>query len=204
MIQLIAGLLVLLATVSALADQPVVGARDGRPAATGWALERDVESPSYAVIEPASTNLNIDSLVLSCEQGPQRRGLQLRLYLSGSGPLAARSGASLNDDPTVDLAIDKRSHAAQLLFADDFVVVADAADGPLPLLSDSLLDALQTGRRMELRVPLARAAHARTSAFTSMAVVDLQAGPGGAAIAELRRCARGADPRFAERVGHSL
>src|SRR5262249_49035483 len=163
-------------------------------AATGWQLERDVATPSYAVIEPASANLNIDSLVLSCEQGPQRRGLQLRLYLSGSGPLAALSGASLKDDPTVDLAIDKRSHAAELVSADVSVVWGHAADGPLPLLSDTLVDALQTGHRMELRLPLARAAQGRTSVFSSMAVVDLQAGLGSAAIAQLRRCASGPDP----------
>jgi len=200
MSQLIAALLVLLATVSALAAEPVAGAMTARPGATGWALERDVATPSYAVIEPASTALNIDSLVLSCEQGPHRRGLQLRLYLSGAGPLAPRSGATLKDDATVDLAIDNRSHAAQLLYADDFVVVADAADGSLPLLSDTLLDALQMGRRMELRFLIARAAHGRTPAFDSMAVVHLQAGPGGAAVADLRRCASGPDPQFAERV----
>ena len=63
---------------------------NGQPSTpgVGWELERDVETPSYAVTEPSSTNLNIDSVVLSCEQGASRRGLQLRLYLSGEGPLA--------------------------------------------------------------------------------------------------------------------
>src|SRR5262249_8447671 len=90
MSQLIAALLVLLATVSALAAEPVAGAMSARPGATGWALERDVATPSYAVIEPASTALNIDSLVLSCEQGPHRRGPAARALSSGSGP--ARAG----------------------------------------------------------------------------------------------------------------
>jgi hypothetical protein len=160
------------------------------------------------MIEPASTDLNIDSLVLSCEQGPHRRGLQLRLYLSGIGlsgigPLAPRSAGDPKDDPTVEFAIDDMSHAVQLLFADDFVVVADSADGAMPLLSDTLLDALQAGRRMELRFHLVEVAHGRTPAFDSTAVVDLQAGPGGAAVAALRRCAGEPDLRFAVTAGRA-
>ena len=62
--------------------------------AAGWALEANVRDPSYAVTEPTSTNLNIDVVVLTCEQGTARRGLQLRLYLSGTGPLARRCGRS--------------------------------------------------------------------------------------------------------------
>jgi hypothetical protein len=31
----------------------------------GWGLEQEVEPPSYAVIDPVSTNLNIDSVVLA-------------------------------------------------------------------------------------------------------------------------------------------
>ena len=86
-----------------LASPSVAGTADTPSTAVGWELERDVETPSYAVTEPASTNLNIDSVVLSCEQGPSRRGLQLRLYLSGAGPLAPLgSGKDLKDDPTVD------------------------------------------------------------------------------------------------------
>ena len=64
-----------------------LSAINGHAMASGWELERDVETPSYAVIEPESTDLNIDSLVLSCEQGPLRRGLQLRLYPSVPGTL---------------------------------------------------------------------------------------------------------------------
>ena len=166
----------------------------------GWELERDVEVPSYAVTEPASTNLNIDSVVLSCEQGPSRRGLQLRLYLAGEGPLAplgARKG--LKDDPTVDLIVDGLNHSAQLLFADDFVVVADTADRGMPLLSDALLDRLQAGRRLELRFQLVKVTHGQAPAFDGIAVVDLQAGRGGAAVAVVRRCAGelSANERFA-------
>src|SRR4051794_22351148 len=116
-----------------------------------WELERNVETPSYAVIEPESTDLNIDSLVLSCEQGPLRRGLQLRLYPSGPGTLYPQDTGDSTADPTVELAIDGASYVVQVLFADTFAVVADSADGVMPMLSHTLLDALQAGERMELR-----------------------------------------------------
>jgi hypothetical protein len=76
-----------------------------------------------------------------------------------------------------------------LLFADDFVVVADFTDGLMPILSGALLDALQAGRRMELQFQLLQGTHGQTPAFDGIAVVDLQAGPGGAAVAAVRRCA---------------
>jgi hypothetical protein len=185
----IVGLLASLAMVCAPAGQSVAGTPDGRIPAPGWELERDVEAPSYALAEPANTDLNVDSLVLSCEQGPRRRGLQLRLYLSEVGPLAPRGAVELRDDPTVELAIDDVSHAAQLLFADDFVVVADSTDGAMALLSDTLLDALQGGRRMELRFRLVNAARGPAPPFDGIVAVDLQAGPGRAAVAAVRRCA---------------
>jgi hypothetical protein len=171
-----------------LACQSLAGTTDTRSPVVGWELERDVEKPSYAVTRPVSTDLNIDSVVLSCEQGPGRRGLQLRLYLLGDGPLAPlRGGKDLEDYPTVDLTVDGSSHFAQLLFADVFVVVADTADGPMPLLSDALLDVLQAGLRMELRFKLGTTARGEQP-IDSIAVVDLQTGQGGAAVSAVRRC----------------
>ena len=102
--------------------------------AAGWELERGVETPSYALIEPESRNLNVDSLVLSCEQGPFRRGLQLRLYPSGPGTLFPQNTGDLKADPTVELAIDGASYVVQVLFADTFAVVADSADGVMQRL----------------------------------------------------------------------
>ena len=190
MFRSIGGLLGSLGVLIGLTCQCIAGTADTRSPALGWELERDVETPSYAVTQPASTDLNIDSIVLSCEQGPSRRGLQLRLYLSGDRPLAPLgAGKDLEDDPTVDLIIDGLSHFAQLLFADVFVVVADTADGAMPLLSDAVLDVLQTGRRMELRFRLVKVPHGQAPAFDGFAVVDLQAGRGGAAVAAVRRCA---------------
>lgn len=165
----------------------------------GWALESNVSSPSYAVVEPASTDLNVDTVVLSCEQGPARRGLQLRLYLSGAGPLAPKAGtAALKDDPKVELSIDGVSQTADLLFADDFVVVADTADGTMPLLSDALVEKLQTGRQLELKFDLVQEPRGQAPSFDGSAVVDLQAGPGGRAVAAVRRCTDQSTQHLAE------
>lgn len=182
MAHLLGGSLTLIAGLVGLTGPAMAGA-------AGWDLEANVPSPSYAVAEPTSTDLNIDAVVLSCERGPDRRGLQLRLYLSDTGPLAPKGAAALKDDPKVELAIDGVNHAAQLLFADDFVVVADAADGAMPLLSDSFLDKLQTGRRLELRFDLVQEPRGQAPSFDGSAVVDLQAGSGGRAVAAVRRCA---------------
>ena len=191
MLRSIGGFLCSFGILICLVNQSVAGTADTRFTAVGWELERDVDTPSYAVTEPASTNLNIDSVVLSCEQGPSRRGLQLRLYLWGDRSLTPLgAGKDLKDDPTVDLIIDGLSHSAHLLFADNFVVVADSADGAMPLLSDALLDVLQAGRQMELRFQLVNVEQGHAPAFDGIAVVELQAGPGGAAVAAVRRCAR--------------
>jgi hypothetical protein len=190
MFRLIGSILGVVVICTCLVRQSVAGEPHTRSLAVGWELERDVKAPSYALTEPASTDLNIDSIVLSCEQGPSRRGLQLRLYLWGDGSLGPRgAGKDLRVAPTVDLVVDGVSYSAQLLFADDFVVVADTADGATPLLSDTLLDILQAGRKMELRFRLVKVTHGQPLGFDGIAVVDLQAGPGGAAVAAVRRCA---------------
>jgi len=46
----------------------------GTPSGTfeGWEIEQGVEPSSYAVINPVSTNLNIDSVVLACEEAEDR------------------------------------------------------------------------------------------------------------------------------------
>ena len=195
MVQLPRGPLVLFALLAALVGPVVAGAQ---PLVTGWDVEKDVDAPSYAVAEPTSTDLNIDSVVLSCEQGSSRRGLQLRIYLLGNGPLAPLKGGTLKSDPAFELVIDGKSHAAKLLFADTFVVVADSADGTMPLISDKILDALQRGRRMELRFDLVQETKGQTASFDGTTVVDLQAGRGGAAVAAVRRCARQSGPQVAE------
>ena len=162
-------------------------------AGSGWELEKGVDAPSYALAEPTSTDLNIDTVVLSCEQGADRRGLQLRLFLTDAGPLAPRGKVALKDDPVVEIAIDGVTHRAELFFADDSVLIADSVDGPVPMLSEKLIDALQAGQKLELRFDLAKEPSGQSSA-----IVDLQTGRSGAAVAALRRCADGTAPQVAE------
>ncbi len=57
---------------------------------------------------------------------------QVLSFRAGS-PAASSQSASVDLDPDIVIEIDGRRHAAQLLFADDFVVVADAADGSVPV-----------------------------------------------------------------------
>ena len=186
MIRLLAAPLALLL----LADQALAGA--------GWELEKDVDAPSYAMAEPTSTDLNIDTVVLSCEQGADRRGLQLRLFLTDAGRLAPRGKVALRDDPIVEIAIDGVRHPAELFFSDDSVLVADSADGPVPMLSKRLIDALQRGKKLELRFALTEQPGGQTPVFDSSAIVDLQTGRGGAAVATVRRCVDGKTPEVAE------
>jgi hypothetical protein len=186
MVQLHRGLWRFLA-LSALAGQSAIGA--AYAASPGWDLEKDVETPSYAVVEPVSTNINVDVVVLSCEQGLAGTGLQLRLYLAGTGPLAPKGVGALKDHPSLEFAIDGVRHAAHLAFADEFVVVSDTTGGAIPLLSEALIGALQHGRKMEMRFDLVQEAPGQARVFESSVVVDLQAGRGGSAVAALRRCA---------------
>ena len=190
MVRLIVVVLALGALLFTIAGRSAINAY---AMAAGWELERDVETPSYAVIEPESTDLNIDSLVLSCEQGPLRRGLQLRLYPSGPGTLFPQNTGDLKADPTVELAIDGASYVVQVLFADTFAVVADSADGVMPLLSRNLVDALQVGQRMELRLHIVQTARGQGPDLGGTAAFNLQAGLGGAAVAAVRRCAGAPD-----------
>ncbi|MGH8430787.1 MAG: hypothetical protein ACREUF_10315, partial [Solimonas sp.] len=74
----------------------------------GWTLEPGTSKPSYATVEPASTNLNIDTFVLVCMDGQKGRLLQLHLYLTEEGLLAPTYAHSTppKDDPRAELLID--------------------------------------------------------------------------------------------------
>jgi hypothetical protein len=165
----------------------------------GWMLERGTAEPSYAAVVPTRTNVNIDTVVLACEQGWGERLLQLQLYLTDEGVLRPiyPHARPLNDGPRAEASIDGKVFPVALLFAEDHVVLADTQVGPFPLLSDAFLDAVQAGRTMTLRFDhLAEWSGAST--FDSEAVVDLQAPGGRAAIAAVRRCAEpGDEPRTA-------
>ena len=181
-------LVALLAALSPLsADQAGAGDPSYDPGA-GWQLEGDVDFPTYAFIEPTIADLDIDVIVLSCEPIGQRIGLQLRLYPLEPGPLRSSQSTSLALDPDVAIEIDDRRHNARLLFSDDFVIVADAADGAVPILSPQLVASLQTGRRLILKLHPIEIPPTSVPVPALQITADLQAGIGGLAITTLRRC----------------
>ena len=151
------------------------------PAFADWKLERDVEPPGYAVIEPESSNLNIDSVVLACEEAGDSRVLQLQIYLSTEGPLSPKGAAPqpLKDDPRAEIAIDGRVFPVGLLFADNYAVLADETEQMFPRLSERLLDAMATGRIMVLRFDLLAERAGQPAAFDGEAVIALRDGEGG-------------------------
>lgn len=186
--------LLAVATICLAAVASAAGAtRDGH--IRGWITEPGIEPPSYAVTEPGDSTLNVDTVVLLCTEVAGRRSLELDLYLTAEGPLLPRGAdpKALKGDPRVEIAIDDRVFPAQLMFADDYVVVADATEGPdgtglrVPTLSRGLLDAMQRGEQMTLRFDLLARVTREPARFDSALTVDLASGR--AAIAGVRRCA---------------
>jgi hypothetical protein len=168
---------------------PSVGTMAGK--LDGWQLEPGVTVPSYAVIDPASTNLNVDSVVLVCEQATHRRILQLQMYLSTDGPLSPNgiTPQQLKNDPRAEAVIDDRVFPVQLLFSEAYVLLADDEEEMFPLLSERLLDAMQAGKKMVLRFDLVAEPVGQPASFDGEVVIDLKAGVGGAAVSAVRRCA---------------
>ena len=178
----------LLATFSSLFAAQVRAGDLSDESGTGWQLERDVDAPTYAFIEPTYTDLAIDVLVLSCEQSGQQVGLQLRLYPLEPGPLRTAHGQRVELSSAAEFDIDGRRLKVSLLFADASVVVADATDGPVPLLSASLIAALQTGRQLTMKLqPVKSSTPARLGPGLEI-VANLQTGLGGTAVSTLRHC----------------
>ena len=156
---------------------------------TGWITEPGVSPPSYAVTEPIDSNVNVDTVLLLCTESGRDRFLELDLYLSTKGPLLP-DGAdpqALNEDPVAEISIDGKIFPAQLLFADDHVLLSNSPSDTPPALSGPLLDAMEHGETMVVRFDLLTNAPARASAFDGQIVVDLIAGR--SAIAAVRRCA---------------
>jgi hypothetical protein len=175
-----------------LACLGAVSSFGGTPSGTfdGWEIEQGVERSSYAVINPVSTNLNIDSVVLACEEAEDRKVLQLQIYLSTEGPLAPKGVESQlrKDNPRAEIAIDGHVFPVGILFADDYALLVDDTAEMFPLLSEPLLDAMQTGRTMVLRFDLLAEHAGQSATFDGEAVIALQAGAGGAAVSAVRRC----------------
>jgi hypothetical protein len=156
-----------------------------------WRLEWEAEPPSFAAIKPESSNLNIDSVVLTCEKADDAKVLQLQIYLSTEGPLLPQGAApeQLRGDPSAEITIDGHVFSADLLFADTYVVLADETDQMLPRLSEQLIDAMATGRTMVLRFDLLAEPAGQLATFDGEAMIALQPRSGGATISDVRRYA---------------
>lgn len=158
-------------------------------AQTAWTIE-PTPAPRYAAIEPASTNLDIDTVLLVCEQGSDGPFLQLQLYQTEEGFLSPTydHSAPTKEVPRADITIDGQHFAATLQLGENYAVLGDDRDGDSPKLSDRLVRTLESGKTMKLRIDLL----AETSgppAFDTEAVIDLQRPGKAQAIAAMRRCA---------------
>lgn len=171
--------LVLTAGVASAASEP------------GWNLFRqDRTSPRDAVTRTLRTNLNVGAVVLACERGV----LQLQLHPSTDGPILPTgvSREQMKDDPRADLTIDGRTYPVAIAFSDEHAVVSDRQERRLAALSPALLDALEAGRTLRLRLDLVREAAREPASFDGDVRIDLRAGEGAAALAGVRRDCRGA------------
>lgn len=169
-------------------------------ASAGWTPEQGVDPPSYALIEPRSRNLNLDVVVLACEQADDRRILQLQLYLTNDGPLMPDgvTAGRAKRDPRAEIVIDDHVFPVGLLFAEDHVVLSDETREMFPGVSEQLLDAIEQGTTMRLKFDLVAEPAGQPAAFEGEAVVDLRAGPAGTrgkTVAAVRRCATGPAPQ---------
>lgn len=173
------------------AETPGAETPGGETHGGAWATERGVTPPGYAVTEPTGGNLNVDTVVLMCEELGGRRALQFELYPLEPGPLLPTGAGpqELRQDPVAEIAVDGRVFPARLMFADDHAVVTDSAKGRLPALSEGLLDALLRGQTLVIRFGLlaTTAAASPAASFDSTVMVDLAAGH--EAIRAVRRCA---------------
>ncbi len=155
----------------------VVGVLAATDCVAAWKVEENVEPPSYAVTQPASSNLNIDSVVLTCEAAGGDGVLQLQIYLTDDGPLRPNgvTAERLKADPRVEIAVDGKVFPVSILFADEFAVLADGERDHVPLLSDRLLDAMTHGRQMVLRFDLVAERPGQAPTFDGEARVELSA-----------------------------
>jgi hypothetical protein len=156
---------------------------------SSWMLEPATAKPSYAMVEPTSTNLNIDTVLLVYEQGHHGRFLQLQLYQTEEGVLAPLDAhaAAPKDEPRAEIAIDGQRFPLALVFSENFAVLGDDWDGLSPKLSDRLLRAMESGKTMIVRTDLL-AEPEGPPAFDGEAVVNLQSHGKTEAFTAMRRC----------------
>lgn len=160
---------------------------------TKWQIEQGVDAPSYAAIEPMATDVNIDTVVLGCEQTARGAVLQLQLYLSDAGRLAPIGvpASDLADEPRAGISIDGHNYSMTVMFAEDHVVLADELDGGLPRLSARLIDAMRAGETMVLRFKLLASRRDSYAGFDSGATVDLEEAGARQTLDALRHCVGG-------------
>ncbi|MCW5734105.1 MAG: hypothetical protein KIS73_08265 [Enhydrobacter sp.] len=184
-----------LTLVTMLACMMLATASAGVQDAAGkaWVTEPGVDPPSYAVADPNESNLDIDAVVLMCNESGKRRYLVLEIYPSTLGPLlpAGAEPEQLKERPGVEITVDGRVFPAELLFADSYAVVADSHQDLAPSISaasisDALLDAMQFGKSMVLRFDLLEEEEGQPR-FDAELVLDLRGG--ATAITAVRRCA---------------
>jgi hypothetical protein len=155
----------------------------------GWELPETPGQPAFATAIPSETNLNIETVVLACERADDGDVLQLQLHPAESDVSLRAIGPPVwSYGRRAEIRIDGRSFSASVLFADDYVVVADETRGRFPMLSELLLDAMAAGRTMVLRVSVDMEAISGDRGVDGYATVDLRAGQGSRAVAALRRC----------------
>jgi hypothetical protein len=179
------------ALVSVFLATTTAHAQLGNAAAERWRIEQGVDLPGYAAVEPTATSLNIDTVVLACEQAAKSTVLQLQLYLSDDGPLRplGTSAAELADDPRASISIDAEDYPVSVMFAGDHVLLADDVEGLFPRLSDRLIEAMQAGRTMILQFALLAPRLNRRASFDGDASIELETAGAREAIAAMRHCA---------------
>jgi hypothetical protein len=163
-----------------------------------WTVVPGMATPASAAVAPSSTNLNIDRVVLACQDGSHGRLLQLQLYQTEEGYLGPADGyaAPPAGEPRADIAIDGQRFPVSLVLAENHAVLGDTWDGPLPKLSDRLVKAVETGNVMTLRAGLP-ADPDGSGTFEGEAVVNLGSPGKSAAVEAMRQCTE--DRRSASR-----
>jgi hypothetical protein len=160
------------------------------PSDSGWRLTRQDEEPKvFAVTGPTSTNLNVASVALVCEELDGKKSLQLQIYPSNQEPILPRGASrkAMKEDPSVEIIVDGQTFPVIPGFAGDYAILMEREEDSLPILSERLLDAMQSGRTMIVRFDLLREGVGRKREFDGELVVDLEAGDGSAAIAAVRQ-----------------
>jgi hypothetical protein len=157
---------------------------------SGWQLQGTPGQSGFATAAPSSTNLNIENVVLACERADDGGVLQLQLYPAGADASIRAVGPPVwTYGQRAEIKIDDKVFPANVLFADDYVVLANQTRGRFPMLSEPLLDAMAKGRTMTVRVSVDLEAISTGRGGDGLATVDLRAGQGSTAIAALQRCA---------------